>query len=386
MAISEKLALEYEKELKGIGEKFQGVNPAQIEQALKAGGSFSSSLGFNDPRELMGMTPDQFDSLMQNRAQLLQSNLQQVQGAVALRDQLYGISEGRKAAQQMARDKFSAGVESENVDKGITAQKELQKERLDQEAEQFLTRVNMEEDQFNKRMGFEEKWKSAEFGLAKARLGAENQWRSAELGVRISEHNQNMKFNYSQLNEQKRQHSVIANQNSEQNKIAWAGVGLREKEIEALSMQRVASIQMKQQEYNQKELNQTNNYISSLLKTKAMKGGKGDNLDTNSALFFAKLKVNAMSGVSGMESMIEVPEEKHLLSKNKSLFPGYKSVLIAPADGPSWKKGDVLGVKEGDKVDTKPLMSNPARNETSMQILLNKMPGYRMTPFAAEEE
>ena len=113
MPISNDLAKQYEAKVKDIGNSFQGINPELVQAALSAGGSFGNTLGYSNPKELLGMTPVEFDNSMNTRAQLMQSNLQQLQGAVSIRDQLYGISKNRDAALQAARDEFLIGNENQ---------------------------------------------------------------------------------------------------------------------------------------------------------------------------------------------------------------------------------------------------------------------------------
>lgn len=359
MPISDALNQQYEDKLKTIGNNFQGLNSQQIQAAIGSGGSLSGSLGYSDPREVMGLTPDQFSQMLANRTNLMNENLKQVTGAVDLRDQLYGISKNREAQMQAARDEYSAGKQSE-----LSA--------AQQKAE--MDRTIYSQTQENQR--------SADtLAIHKA-----------QLFLQAKEHADNMAHNNATLAEMKREHDIMASQNSEQKKIEWANVGLKSKEIDLLNQNRQATLMQHQQQYNQNELNQTNNYIAKLTANKAKKGG--DSFENDSALFYAQLKSMAMSGVSGQNSLLPVPTETHISSHlpfgmgtpNRSLMPGIDSVIIAPTDDPKgrYKQGDVLGVK-ADKTVV-PVMPNPARHQDSMQVILNKMPGYRMTPYTPSGE
>ena len=284
----------------------------------------------------------------------MNDNLKQVAGAISLRDQLYGITEGRQAARQAARDTFVAAKEEG-----------LQGQRIAAEEKQLQTRLTADESQFTRRLGFEREMKTE------------------ELGVRKEEHKANMDFNYAQLKAQKAHYATLESQNKFGNEIALKNLGLRQQEIDALKENRKVIAEQKQQQYAQKEVANTQNYIANLERTRDKKGNY--TFETQGSIFFAKLKLAAMSGLSGEQSLMEVPQQTTVWDKiagnpSKGVINGYTHVIIAPGNDPKgrWQQGDVLGVNNG-KVDTKPLMPNPAKNETSMSILLNKMPGYKMT-------
>lgn len=73
--------------------QMRSVDPATIQAALSDGGSMAGSIGFNQPSELLGMTPDQVMAIT-GRAK---SPMDQVSQGVAIADQISGLPETRKA-------------------------------------------------------------------------------------------------------------------------------------------------------------------------------------------------------------------------------------------------------------------------------------------------
>jgi hypothetical protein len=173
MADLNSLIQNYQNQLQNIqgNPAYKVMTPELVNKTFASGGSFANTLGYSSPSDLAGLTPAQFDDMMNTRAQLMSENLKQVQGMASLRDQIYGISEGRQAARQVARDAFEAGNTRNNLEFSQAEEDQRLNKQLLQNDQHFQKDFGLKQEEF----GWKKKVDTAEIGLKQAGLGIQQQ-------------------------------------------------------------------------------------------------------------------------------------------------------------------------------------------------------------------
>lgn len=91
-----------------IAQQYPQADPQAVTQALGAGGSLSNSLGFNEPSELMGLTPEMFQKSMDMRTTIQNNLFSGIKQAAELNDMFTGNKEARAAAYGLVPNELSA--------------------------------------------------------------------------------------------------------------------------------------------------------------------------------------------------------------------------------------------------------------------------------------
>lgn len=126
MALADEFAKGMMSTIGSISQQFPAVNREALMNAIAPGGSMASSLGFDDPKELLGMTPEAFQQSMVMRSQLMRDNMGMIKDMTALSDVVSGNTETRQAMYSAVPQIFGAQMQEGLQGKGFEHAKNMQ--------------------------------------------------------------------------------------------------------------------------------------------------------------------------------------------------------------------------------------------------------------------
>jgi len=131
MALADEFAKGMMSQLQGISEAFPSIDRNVLQKMVSPGGSLADTLGYNNPSELWGMTPEAFQQSMNMRSQIMKDTFQPVKDLTAISDLVSGNAETRQAMYQAVPHVFSAQMQE-----GLQGQRFAQDEKMEKEVRQ----------------------------------------------------------------------------------------------------------------------------------------------------------------------------------------------------------------------------------------------------------
>lgn len=340
MGISPEFQQQYAQALQGIQNNpaMQPLSSDMIQKVVGMGGGLSSSLGFNDPGSLAGLTPQQFNEVIANRSNIMNENTKQLSDSVNIANNLYGIPQAREAAMKAAGQQFEANVQDQLQGQRLTSTEKTAQAQLDEEK-----RYHDLVDQHNtSTLGEITRHNQADEDHANKVLAATTAYQNGELAARN-------KY-YDLLGDKVALQRATASQN-------WAG---------------------------KEEAN--------LMATRAKVADSkvGDRYEQSNTLFNTDILLHSLRGDTGAGSVIPIPSSGGTLnsitggyvgSAAKTPYPGYESLVRD-------SNGDWHGVKTVDgkqKVSQDVLIANPMKNQATADKLYGSLKfqgfAHQITPM-----
>lgn len=111
--------------IKGIADTYRSIDPSTVQKALATQGLIEGSLGFSDPSQLMGMSPEQVGGLLDARAKNIASNQAMLKGVLDIRNMMTGNPELRQALTQLEMARTSGALQEGLQEKSFGQQEHM---------------------------------------------------------------------------------------------------------------------------------------------------------------------------------------------------------------------------------------------------------------------
>lgn len=159
--------------IKGIADTYRSIDPSIVQKALTTQGLIEGSIGFSDPAQLMGMSPEQVGNLLDMRAKNIASNQAMLKGALDIRNMMTGNPELRNALTQLEMARTQGALQEGLQEKSFGQQEHMAGVQFaNQKSLQELSQ-NFQASQKDLDRELQERLHGETIGLGKQRLDLE---------------------------------------------------------------------------------------------------------------------------------------------------------------------------------------------------------------------